>query len=86
MLNGAVQDYVPPTPTAAVLSIESFGGDVTITASNLHVEVQNQLRGKDDLVSGEWGDLGSPTTGVSQASWIIPASNAAHFYQVESFN
>jgi hypothetical protein len=77
-------DALPPS--AAVLTITSGSGTVTVSASNLSTDAQNQLQSRASLASGTWGDVGSAVTGVAATNWVISTSNPAEFYQVESSN
>lgn len=71
-----------PPPTAAVLTIQSGAGSVTVTATGLESTATYTLQSKDDLVSGTWTDIPPAITGVTATNWVVATTNAA-FFQVE---
>lgn len=70
----------------AMLTISVGSGTITVNASNLSADAQNQLQSRTSLTSGLWSDVGSAVTGVASTNWVITTSNPAEFYQVESSN
>jgi len=79
-ISGTDADTDPGTQT---LTIESAGANVLVgTAStNMNSASLYTLQGSDSLIFTNWVDLGS-TTGVSSATWEIPATNDVHFFRL----
>jgi hypothetical protein len=73
-------------PNEAVLTVTAGSETVTISASNLSADAQNQLQSKTALTDSVWGDVGAAVSGVTTTNWVISVSEPASFYQVESFN
>lgn len=75
--------FVPPPPeNPPAMAIAVGAGSVEVSVENLDAFKGYELKGTDSLVFTNWVGLGS-TSGVLEATWTIPTTEAVQFFQVE---
>lgn len=72
-------DLVP-----ADIIISFYDGQVHVASSNLVPISTHQVQWKEDLMTGEWSDVGEPVTGSTSVMLDFPATNSSGFYRVIS--
>jgi hypothetical protein len=75
--------YTPPPPEVPpVMSIAASVGGLDVSVINLDVAKSYELQSTTMLTLPSWSGVGT-TSGVSSATWNVPASEPAEFFQVE---
>jgi hypothetical protein len=72
-----VEPVVPP-----ILSIAMNGGNADVSAVDLVATETYELQSKGSLTDLSWSAVGT-TSGVTTATWSVPATNSAELFQVE---
>jgi hypothetical protein len=73
---------IPEPEDPPVMSIAVGAGSVDVTAENMGLSKSYELQSTTTLDTPSWTPVGS-TSGVQQATWNLPATESAQFFQVE---